>query len=201
VLVQVDNGCLRKDEASKVVRRLANSSLNINLTVVPAADRFLSQLEGVTEPELKRKTIGRIFIEVFQEEAAKIDGPVDFLLQGTLYPDVIESVSYKVLFISFPLHLPLPHTSFLLPPSHTLSPQSLSHSLSPCLCEKGPSATIKTHHNVGGLPDKMHLKLVEPLRELFKDEVRELGLALGIDAESVWRHPFPGPGLAIRCRP
>lgn len=154
--IMVDNGCLRKNEAQRVVARLKDH-LNINLTVVDAADRFLDKLEGVTEPEKKRKIIGNTFIEVFQEEALKIDGQVDFLLQGTLYPDVIESISYK-----------------------------------------GPSATIKTHHNVGGLPDTMHLKLIEPLRELFKDEVRELGIALGIEAESVWRHPFPGPGLAIR---
>jgi len=158
--IMVDNGCLRQDEAVQVTQRLRDS-LGINLTVVPAADRFLDQLEGVTDPEQKRKIIGRIFIEVFQEEAlrigAQVDNKVDFLLQGTLYPDVIESVSYK-----------------------------------------GPSATIKTHHNVGGLPDSLHLKLVEPLRELFKDEVRELGVALGIDPESVGRHPFPGPGLAIR---
>lgn len=108
------------------------------------------ELDGVSDPEIKRKTIGRLFIEVFQEEALRI-GEVDFLLQGTLYPDVIESISYK-----------------------------------------GPSATIKTHHNVGGLPATMKLKLIEPLRELFKDEVRELGLALGIDEDLVWRHPFPG---------
>ena len=154
--ILVDNGCLRKNEAQKVVHRLKDN-LGINLTVVDAADRFLSQLEGVIDPEKKRKIIGHSFIEVFQEEAQKIDGKVEYLLQGTLYPDVIESISYK-----------------------------------------GPSATIKTHHNVGGLPDTMHLKLIEPLRELFKDEVRELGIALGLDSESVWRHPFPGPGLAIR---
>ena len=116
----------------------------------------MSQLDGVSDPEQKRKIIGKMFIDVFQEEALRI-GQVDFLLQGTLYPDVIESISYK-----------------------------------------GPSATIKTHHNVGGLPATMKLKLIEPLRELFKDEVRELGMALGVDEELVWRHPFPGPGLAIR---
>jgi len=153
--VLVDNGFLRKDEAKKVVIRL-KEHLGINLTVVDASDRFVNALTGVEDPETKRKTIGRLFIEVFQEEAIKI-GDVEYLLQGTLYPDVIESISYK-----------------------------------------GPSATIKTHHNVGGLPDLMHLKLIEPLRELFKDEVRELGIALGIDEESVYRHPFPGPGLAIR---
>lgn len=154
--ILVDNGCLRKNESARVVSRLRDS-LGINLTVVDAADRFLGELEGVIDPEIKRKTIGRLFIDIFQEEARKIDGQVEYLLQGTLYPDVIESISYK-----------------------------------------GPSATIKTHHNVGGLPETMHLKLIEPLRELFKDEVRVLGIALGLDPESVWRHPFPGPGLAIR---
>ena len=154
--IMVDNACLRKNEAQRVVKRL-KESLNINLTVVDAADQFLNLLDGVTDPETKRKIIGNTFIDVFQAEAKKIDGKVEYLLQGTLYPDVIESISYK-----------------------------------------GPSATIKTHHNVGGLPASMHLKLIEPLRELFKDEVRSLGLALGIDAESVGRHPFPGPGLAIR---
>ena len=154
--IMVDNACLRKNESAKVVARL-KEHLNINLTVVDASERFMAQLDGVTEPERKRKIIGNLFIDVFQEEAKKIEGNVEYLLQGTLYPDVIESISYK-----------------------------------------GPSATIKTHHNVGGLPASMHLKLIEPLRELFKDEVRELGIALGIEPESVWRHPFPGPGLAIR---
>mmetsp|Transcript_25772 Transcript_25772/g.42996 ORF Transcript_25772/g.42996 Transcript_25772/m.42996 type:complete len:540 (+) Transcript_25772:21-1640(+) len=154
--IMVDNACLRKNEAEIVTSRLKDH-LGINLTVVDASERFLGLLDGVVEPERKRKIIGNTFIDVFQEEAKKIDGQVDFLLQGTLYPDVIESISYK-----------------------------------------GPSATIKTHHNVGGLPATMHLKLIEPLRELFKDEVRELGLALGVEATSVWRHPFPGPGLAIR---
>ncbi|RLN64179.1 hypothetical protein BBJ29_000333 [Phytophthora kernoviae] len=154
--VLIDNGLLRKDEAVEVVERL-QTKLGINLKCINAKDRFLAALKGITEPETKRKTIGNLFIDLFQEEADRIGHPVDFLLQGTLYPDVIESVSYK-----------------------------------------GPSATIKTHHNVGGLPEKMHLKLIEPLRELFKDEVRELGMALGIDEPSVWRHPFPGPGLAIR---
>ena len=153
--ILVDNGCLRKNEATNVLTRLRDK-LGINLSCVYAGDRFLSELDGVEEPETKRKTIGRIFIEIFQEEAEKIGG-ADFLLQGTLYPDVIESISYK-----------------------------------------GPSATIKTHHNVGGLPATMKMKLIEPLRELFKDEVRELGSALGIDKELLWRHPFPGPGLAIR---
>lgn len=157
--VLVDNGCLRKDEAAKVLKRL-RGDCGINLKCVYAADRFLDLLKGVTDPEKKRKIIGGTFIDVFQEESERIireSGPCDFLLQGTLYPDVIESISYK-----------------------------------------GPSATIKTHHNVGGLPASMKLKLIEPLRELFKDEVRELGIALGIDEKSVWRHPFPGPGLAIR---
>jgi GMP synthase (glutamine-hydrolysing) len=154
--IMVDNGCLRKNEAASVTARLQDH-LGINLHLVDASDRFLDALSGVEEPEKKRKVIGNMFIEVFQEEAQRI-GQVDFLLQGTLYPDVIESISYK-----------------------------------------GPSATIKTHHNVGGLPEKMHLKLIEPLRELFKDEVRALGEALGVPRESIWRHPFPGPGLAIRC--
>ncbi|EEC47890.1 predicted protein [Phaeodactylum tricornutum CCAP 1055/1] len=157
--VLVDNGCLRKDEASAVLKRM-REDCGVNLRCVDASDRFLDLLKGVTDPEKKRKIIGGTFIDVFQEEAAKIEresGPCQYLLQGTLYPDVIESISYK-----------------------------------------GPSATIKTHHNVGGLPASMNLKLIEPLRELFKDEVRELGMALGIDEASVWRHPFPGPGLAIR---
>jgi len=154
--IMVDNGCLRKNEAALVLARLRDK-VGINLRVVDAADRFVDALAGVAEPEKKRKIIGNMFIEIFQEEAERIGTPIDYLLQGTLYPDVIESISYK-----------------------------------------GPSATIKTHHNVGGLPATMKLKLIEPLRELFKDEVRTLGLALGIDEESVWRHPFPGPGLAIR---
>ena len=157
--ILVNNGCLRKDEAPMVLQRLRDVC-GIDLHCVYAGERFLELLKGVTDPEEKRRIIGGTFIDVFQEEADRIErehGKCDFLLQGTLYPDVIESVSYK-----------------------------------------GPSATIKTHHNVGGLPDTMKLKLIEPLRELFKDEVRELGLALGIDEMSVWRHPFPGPGLAIR---
>ena len=157
--VLVDNGCLRKDEAINVLKRMRDDC-HVNLRCVDASDRFLNLLQGVTDPEQKRKIIGGTFIDVFQEEAKRIEaesGPCEFLLQGTLYPDVIESISYK-----------------------------------------GPSATIKTHHNVGGLPAKMKLKLIEPLRELFKDEVRELGIALGIDEASIWRHPFPGPGLAIR---
>jgi len=157
--VMVDNGCLRKDEAVNVLKRLRDNC-GVDLKCVDASDRFLDLLKGVTDPEKKRKIIGGTFIDIFQEEAIRIQeshGACDFLLQGTLYPDVIESISYK-----------------------------------------GPSATIKTHHNVGGLPASMKLKLIEPLRELFKDEVRELGIALGIEADSVWRHPFPGPGLAIR---
>lgn len=153
--VMVDNGCLRKNEAERVLARMRDDC-EVDLRCVDAKDRFLDQLKGVTDPEKKRKIIGRTFIDVFQEEAEKIE-TCDWLLQGTLYPDVIESISYK-----------------------------------------GPSATIKTHHNVGGLPASMHLKLIEPLRDLFKDEVRELGLALGIDEDSIYRHPFPGPGLAIR---
>ena len=157
--VMVDNGCLRKDEAVNVLKRL-REDCGVDLRCIDAADRFLGLLAGVTDPEKKRKIIGGTFIEIFQEESEKIQkehGKCDWLLQGTLYPDVIESISYK-----------------------------------------GPSATIKTHHNVGGLPANMKLKLIEPLRELFKDEVRSLGIALGIDEVSVWRHPFPGPGLAIR---
>lgn len=157
--IMVDNGCLRKDEAKNVLKRMREDCA-VNLRCIDASDLFLDKLKGVIDPEEKRKIIGTTFIEVFHEEAIRIEeesGPCDYLLQGTLYPDVIESISYK-----------------------------------------GPSATIKTHHNVGGLPATMKLKLLEPLRELFKDEVRELGIALGIDEASVWRHPFPGPGLAIR---
>ena len=124
---------------------------------VDARARFLEALKGVTDPEAKRKAIGRVFIEVFEDEAKKVDN-ARWLVQGTLYPDVIESVSFK-----------------------------------------GPSVVIKSHHNVGGLPERMHLGLVEPLRELFKDEVRELGAALGLPHDVLWRQPFPGPGLAIRC--
>ncbi|UCD18595.1 MAG: glutamine-hydrolyzing GMP synthase [Candidatus Zixiibacteriota bacterium] len=150
----VDNGVLRKNEFVDVTRML--SSLGLNLRTVDASGRFLKQLEGITNPEEKRKIIGNLFIDVFEEEARKI-GDIEFLAQGTLYPDVIESVSFK-----------------------------------------GPSATIKSHHNVGGLKERMKLKLVEPLRELFKDEVRELGRLLGLDERFVGRHPFPGPGLAVR---
>ena len=153
--VFVDNGVLRLDEAAQVKRRLAEK-YQLPVVTVDAADRFLGALAGVTDPEQKRKVIGRVFIDVFDEEAARLGG-FDFLGQGTLYPDVIESVSVV-----------------------------------------GPSAAIKSHHNVGGLPDTMRLKLVEPLRQLFKDEVRALGRAVGLDEEFVARQPFPGPGLAVR---
>jgi GMP synthase (glutamine-hydrolysing) len=151
----VDNGLLRHGEGDKVQSALRDR-LGINLKFVDASDLFLTKLAGVTDPEQKRKIIGKTFIEVFEEEAANI-GRVDYLVQGTLYPDVIESVSVA-----------------------------------------GPSATIKSHHNVGGLPEKMKLELIEPLRELFKDEVRQVGLVLGLDEELVFRQPFPGPGLAVR---
>ncbi|PDT85136.1 glutamine-hydrolyzing GMP synthase [Bradyrhizobium sp. Y36] len=155
--VFVDHGMLRLDEAKTVVD-LFRHHYNIPLVHVDASKQFLGELEGVTDPEVKRKTIGRLFIEVFEAEAKKIGG-ADFLAQGTLYPDVIESVSFT----------------------------------------GGPSVTIKSHHNVGGLPERMNMKLVEPLRELFKDEVRKLGYELGLPEIFVGRHPFPGPGLAIRC--
>lgn len=150
----IDNGLLRKDEFTQVLD--AYKGMGLNVIGVDAKDKFLSQLKGVTDPEAKRKAIGRVFIEVFDEEAQKLEG-VKWLAQGTIYPDVIESVSVK-----------------------------------------GPSATIKSHHNVGGLPEKMNLKIVEPLRMLFKDEVRLVGAALGISQVILGRHPFPGPGLAIR---
>ena len=152
----VDHGLLRQREADEVVR-VFRDRFNIHLVHRDASEMFLGALEGVDDPELKRKTIGRLFIDVFEEEAAKLGG-ADFLAQGTLYPDVIESVSFT----------------------------------------GGPSVTIKSHHNVGGLPARMRMQLVEPLRELFKDEVRRLGLELGLPPEIVGRHPFPGPGLAIR---
>ncbi len=151
----IDNGVLRKNEAEKV-QKVFRDHLKIKLIHVNATERFLSKLKGVEDPEKKRKTIGNEFIYLFEEEAAKLTN-IKWLVQGTLYPDVIESVSFK-----------------------------------------GPSATIKTHHNVGGLPEKMGLKLIEPLRELFKDEVRELGRQMGIPEEMIGRQPFPGPGLAIR---
>lgn len=168
--IMVDNGVLRKNEAQQV-HDMLNRDLGVNLTVVDASELFLSRLADVEDPEKKRKIIGNTFINVFEDEAAKIEaaaeleaadgaapkGKIEWLLQGTLYPDVIESISFK-----------------------------------------GPSATIKTHHNVGGLLKDMKLKLIEPLRELFKDEVRALGRLLSIPAPLVQRHPFPGPGLAIR---
>lgn len=154
--VFVDHGLLRAGEAERVVT-LFRDSYNIPLVHVDAEELFLRELAGVTDPEAKRKTIGRLFIDVFEAEAKKIGG-ADFLAQGTLYPDVIESVSFT----------------------------------------GGPSVTIKSHHNVGGLPERMNMRLVEPLRELFKDEVRVLGRELGLPEAFVGRHPFPGPGLAIR---
>jgi len=155
--VFVDHGLLRLGEAEKVVR-LFRDSYNIPLVHVEAEREFLGALTGVTDPEGKRKLIGKLFIDVFEREAKQLGG-AEFLAQGTLYPDVIESVSFT----------------------------------------GGPSVTIKSHHNVGGLPERMHMKLVEPLRELFKDEVRALGRELGLPEAFVGRHPFPGPGLAIRC--
>jgi GMP synthase (glutamine-hydrolysing) len=155
--VFVDHGLLRLAEGQKVVALFRNS-YNIPLVHVSAEDEFLGALKGVTDPEEKRKIIGKLFIDVFEREARKIGG-AEFLAQGTLYPDVIESVSFT----------------------------------------GGPSVTIKSHHNVGGLPERMNMKLVEPLRELFKDEVRALGRELGLPEAFVGRHPFPGPGLAIRC--
>ena len=151
----VDNGVLRSGEGDEVVDYL-REHFDLNLKFVQAQDRFLDQLEGVEDPEKKRKIIGHTFIDVFDEEARAI-GNVEWLAQGTLYPDVIESVSHK-----------------------------------------GPSAVIKSHHNVGGLPEKMNMKLIEPLRELFKDEVRQVGAELGMPESVIWRQPFPGPGLAIR---
>ncbi|MFI5366333.1 MAG: glutamine-hydrolyzing GMP synthase [Candidatus Binatia bacterium] len=151
----VDNGVLRLDEARRVMDYLRDA-FHFRIKMVDASTRFLKRLKGVEEPERKRRIIGTTFIEVFEEEARNLPD-IKFLAQGTLYPDVIESVSFK-----------------------------------------GPSATIKSHHNVGGLPERMHLELIEPLRELFKDEVRQLGEVLGIPAAIVRRQPFPGPGLAIR---
>jgi GMP synthase (glutamine-hydrolysing) len=153
--VFVDNGLLRKGEG-EAVRRTFQDRFGMRLLYVDAAKRFVDRLRGVTDPEEKRKIIGAEFIAVFQEEAERL-GTIPFLAQGTLYPDVIESTSFR-----------------------------------------GPSATIKTHHNVGGLPKDLRFKLVEPLRELFKDEVRILGEVLGLPAAIVWRQPFPGPGLAVR---
>lgn len=151
----VNNGLLRKGEETRIIN-IFQKTFNIPLLYVDAKDEFLKALSGVTDPEEKRRIIGHKFIEIFEREACKIEG-VSYLVQGTLYPDVIESISVK-----------------------------------------GPSATIKTHHNVGGLPLNMNLKLIEPFRELFKDEVREIAISLGLPDEIVWRQPFPGPGLAIR---
>ncbi|SEL04357.1 GMP synthase (glutamine-hydrolysing) [Roseivivax marinus] len=155
--VFVDHGLLRQGEADEVIT-MFRDHYNIPLIHADERDLFLGELTGVSDPEVKRKTIGRLFIDVFQKHANEIEGAA-FLAQGTLYPDVIESVSFS----------------------------------------GGPSVTIKSHHNVGGLPEKMGLKLVEPLRELFKDEVRALGRELGLPQSFIGRHPFPGPGLAIRC--
>ena len=151
----VDTGLLRKDEGKKVMENYGKH-FQMNIKMVDASERFLSNLKGIDEPEAKRKSIGRDFVAVFDEESKKFDD-ASFLAQGTIYPDVIESQSVK-----------------------------------------GPSATIKSHHNVGGLPEDMKLQLLEPLRELFKDEVRKVGVELGIPRELVYRHPFPGPGLGIR---
>ena len=159
--VLVDHGLMRKDEAAQVVA-MFREHYNLHLVHVDASEIFISALEGEADPEVKRKTIGRLFIELFEREAHKLEedgrGKFAFLAQGTLYPDVIESVSFS----------------------------------------GGPSVTIKSHHNVGGLPERMHMALVEPLRELFKDEVRALGRELGLPDSFIGRHPFPGPGLAIR---
>lgn len=156
ICIFVNNGLLRKGEAEKV-KKTFQDNFHINLVYVDASSRFLDKLRGVIDPEQKRKVIGNEFIRVFEEEAKKFKD-AEYLAQGTLYPDVIESVSFK-----------------------------------------GPSAVIKSHHNVGGLPEVMRLRLIEPLRELFKDEVRMLAEELGLPEEICWRHPFPGPGLAIRC--
>jgi len=152
----VNNGLLRQDEAERIINTF-QQNLRMNIITIDATDRFLQRLKGVTDPEMKRRLVGEEFIRVFEEEAARL-GRVDLLIQGTLYPDVIESIT----------------------------PESRA------------SAKIKTHHNVGGLPTKMTLSLIEPLRYLFKDEVREVGVKLGLPEEMVWRQPFPGPGLAIR---
>jgi GMP synthase (glutamine-hydrolysing) len=158
VCIFIDNGLLRKNEAQQILD-MFGKKFHLNLHFVDASDEFLEKLKGVTDPEEKRKTIGEVFIRVFEREAKSIGNgkSVKHLVQGTLYPDVIESIRAK-----------------------------------------GPSATIKSHHNVGGLPEKMDLELIEPLRELFKDEVREVGRTLGLPKEIIGRHPFPGPGLAVR---
>merc|ERR1719453_2513557 len=155
----VDSGLLRKDEAVEVKKRMDLHIEGMNLNVIDATDDFMKELKDVSEPETKRKIIGRLFIEQFEKAVKEmgLDPKNCMLLQGTLYPDVIESTSYK-----------------------------------------GPSTVIKTHHNVGGLPEKMKMSVLEPLRLLFKDEVRSLGRQLGLPHESVMRHPFPGPGLGIR---
>jgi len=155
ISIHIDTGLMRKNE-SLMVGQMFDKKLDLNHIHVDASERFLNALQGVADPEQKRKIIGKTFIDVFEEEASKIEN-AGYLVQGTLYPDVIESVKVK-----------------------------------------GASATIKTHHNVGGLPEKMNLKLIEPFRELFKDEVRKVGNELGIDKELINRHPFPGPGLAVR---
>ena len=155
--ILVDNGLLRAGEVQSVIEEFTNH-FKTDLHVVHAEDRFLKTLDGITDPQEKRKRIGHAFIECFADEAARIEG-AEFLAQGTLYPDVIESGGTP----------------------------------------DGPAATIKLHHNVGGLPEDLAFTLIEPLRDLFKDEVRTLGLRLGLPEEIVWRHPFPGPGLAVRC--
>jgi GMP synthase (glutamine-hydrolysing) len=155
VCIHINNGLMRKNESEKI-EKLFNDKLNLNHVHINTADRFLTALKGVTDPEQKRKIIGKIFIDVFEEESKKIEN-ANFLVQGTLYPDVIESIPVK-----------------------------------------GASVTIKSHHNVGGLPEKMNLELIEPFRELFKDEVRNVGRELSIPNDFIRRHPFPGPGLAVR---
>jgi GMP synthase (glutamine-hydrolysing) len=156
VCIFVDNGLLREGEFESVIHTM-RTNFHLNLVPVDAREQFLRALSGISDPEKKRKTIGRVFIEVFEEHAARVEN-AKWLVQGTLYPDVIESVSVR-----------------------------------------GPSAVIKSHHNVGGLPERMKLGLIEPLRELFKDEVRNVGEALGMPRDVLYRHPFPGPGLAVRC--
>jgi len=159
ICIHIDNGLMRKDESINVIR-MFKENFKFNLRFVDASTLFLKRLKNIHEPEKKRKIIGKTFIEVFEKECRNIKtrgGKIKYLVQGTLYPDVIESVSFK-----------------------------------------GPSATIKSHHNVGGLPEKMRMKLIEPLRELFKDEVREIGKELGLPFKFIGRHPFPGPGLAVR---
>jgi GMP synthase (glutamine-hydrolysing) len=153
--IHINNGLMRKGESEQVLKTFRDT-YKIDLDYVDASALFLERLSGVVDPEKKRRIIGNLFIELFEAEAKKM-GQVDFLAQGTLYPDVIESTSFR-----------------------------------------GPSVTIKTHHNVGGLPEKMRMKLIEPFRELFKDEVRAVGTQLGLPDEMIWRHPFPGPGLAVR---